>query len=120
MTKVAILPVTTHKGNTSYHAIAGKKQSAGTTAGAALDALTEQLPADEASTLVIVQMFRPDQFFTAAQQQRLEELMTKWHSAQDNGVAFSAQEQAELEALIETELEATTRRAAALADDVGL
>jgi hypothetical protein len=61
MTKVAILPVTTDQGNRSYHAIAGAKQSSGATAGAALDALTAQLSADETSTLIIVQSLRPDQ-----------------------------------------------------------
>jgi hypothetical protein len=120
MTKVAILPVTTEQGGKAYHAIAGKKQSAGATAGAALDALTAQLSADEASTLVVVQNLRPDRFFTAAQQQRLEELMMHWRAAQDNDGAWSQQEQAELESLIETELEGATRRAAMLADDVGL
>jgi hypothetical protein len=120
MMKVAILPVTTDQGSTSYHAIAGSKQSAGATAGAALDALTAQLAPDEASTLVIVQHFHPDHFFTRTQQQRLEDLMSRWRAARDGGASLSAPEQAELEALIETELKAATQRAAALADDVGL
>jgi hypothetical protein len=63
MTKVAILPVTTAQGGMSYHAIAGTKQSSGATAGAALDALTAQLSADETSTLVIVQSLRPESVF---------------------------------------------------------
>ena len=120
MTKVAILPVTTNHGSRSYHAIAGTKQSSGATAGAALDALTAQLSAEETGTLVIVQSFRPDQFFTAAQQQRLEQLMARWRTARDRGLLLSAEEQAELEALIETELQAATQRAATLADDVGV
>jgi hypothetical protein len=61
MTKVAILPVTTDQGDMAYRAIAGAKQSSGATAGAALDALTAQLSADETSTLIIVQSLRPDQ-----------------------------------------------------------
>src|SRR5689334_18171055 len=120
MTKVDILPVTTDHGSRSYQAIAGTKQSSGATAGAALDALTAQLSAGETSTLVIVQSFRPDQFFTAAQQQRLDELMTRWRTARDHGTLPPVQEQAELESLIETELQAATQRAATLADDVGL
>jgi hypothetical protein len=120
MTKVAILPVMTDQGSRSYHAIAGTTQSSGATAGAALDALTAQLPADETSTLVIVQSFRPDQFFTAAQQQRLEELMTQWRNARDQGQSLPASEQAELAALIETEVQAATQRATALADDIGV
>jgi len=120
MTNVAILPVTTDHGSKTYHAIAGTKHSSGATAGAALDALTAQLTADEAGTLVIVQSFRPDQWFTAAQQQRLDQLMTRWRTVRDQGQSLSAAEQTELEALIDTELQAATRRAATLAADTGL
>ena len=63
MTKVAILPMPTGQGALSYRAIAGEKHAQGKTAGEALDALTAQLSADEASTLVIVQSLRPDRFF---------------------------------------------------------
>lgn len=120
MTNVAILPVPTDHGGISYHAVAGTKQSAGATAGAALDALTAQLSADETSTLVIVQSFRPDRFFTAVQQQRLDELMTYWRAAHDSGGSLAAQEQAELELLVEAELEAATQRSASLADAAGV
>ncbi|MDZ4722023.1 MAG: hypothetical protein SH847_26480 [Roseiflexaceae bacterium] len=120
MTKVAILPVTTDHGNRSYHAIAGTKQSFGATAGAALDALTAQLSADETSTLVIVQSFRPDQFFTAAQQQRLDQLIAHWRIARDQVTQLPTQEQAALESLIELELQASTQRAAMLANDLDL
>ena len=120
MTKVAILPVTTAQGRKSYRAIAGTMQSSGATAGAALDALTAQLSADETSTLVIVQSLRPDQFFTAIQQQRLDQLMARWRRARDQRTLFPAHEQSELVSLIEAELHAATQRASALADDVGL
>jgi len=120
MTNVAILPVTTDHGNKTYHAIAGTKHSFGATAGAALDALTAQLTADEASTLVIVQSFRPDQWFTAAQQQRLDQLMTRWRTARDHNQSLPPAEQAELDALIDAELQAATQRAASLAADAGV
>jgi hypothetical protein len=120
MTKVAILPVTTAQGHKSYRAIAGAVQSSGATAGAALDALTAQLSADETSTLVIVQSLRPDQFFTASQQQQLDQLMARWRLARDQGKLLPVHEQSELEKLIEAELQAATQRASALADDVGL
>lgn len=120
MTRVAILPVTTAQGSKSYRAVAGAVQSSGATAGAALDALTAQLSADETSTLVIVQSLRPDQFFTAPQQQRLDHLMARWRLARDQGTLLHAHEQSELESLIEAELQAATQRASALADDVGL
>jgi len=59
MTKVAILPIPAEQGALSYCAIAGEKHAQGKTAGEALDALTAQLSADEASTLVIVQSPAP-------------------------------------------------------------
>jgi hypothetical protein len=119
MTKVAILPIPTEQGALSYRAIAGEKHAQGKTAGEALDALTAQLSADEASTLVIVQSLRPDRFFTAAQQERLAALMGRWRTARDQGATLPADEHTELEALIEAELHASAARAAALADALG-
>jgi hypothetical protein len=57
---------------------------------------------------------RPDQFFTAEQQQRLEELMARWRQARDAGLLLPQAEQAELDALVEAELRASMQRAAAL------
>ena len=119
MTKVAILPIPTEQGDLSYHAIAGAKHAEGKTAGEALDALTAQLSADEASTLVIVQSLHPDRFFTAAQQERLAALMEHWRTARDQGNTIPVDEQAELEALIDAELRASAARAAALANALG-
>jgi hypothetical protein len=119
MTKVAILPIPTEQGNVSYHAIAGAKHAEGKTAGEALDALTAQLSTNEASTLVIVQSLRPDQFFTAAQQERLVALMACWRTAREQGTTLPIAEQAELETLIDAELRASAARAAALANALG-
>ena len=119
MTKVAILPISTEQGALAYRAVAGEKHAQGKTAGEALDALTAQLSADEASTLIIVQQLRPDRFFTAAQQQRLEALMARWRTARDQGATLPANEQTELEALIDAELQASAARAATLADALG-
>ena len=119
MTKIAILPIPTEQGALSYRAIAGEKHAQGKTAGEALDALTAQLSADEASTLIIVQSLRPDRFFTAAQQQRLDALMALWRTLRDQGVTLPADAQAELEALVTTELQVSAARAAALADALG-
>ena len=119
MTKVAILPIPTEQGALSYRAIAGEKHAQGKTAGEALDALTAQLSADEASTLIIVQHLRPDRFFTAAQQQRLDALMARWRTARDQGATLPADEQTELEALVEAELQASAARATTLADALG-
>lgn len=116
MTKVAILPVPTESGGIFYRALSGDKRSQGKTAGEALDALTLQLSDDKAGTLVIVQSQRPDCFFDAVQQQRLAELMEHWRLSRDRGETLPAEEQSELEALVETELLASANRTDALAD----
>jgi hypothetical protein len=114
MTTIAILPESPGSPTTVYRAVAGNKQSVGQSAGQALDALTAQLSEAEGGTLLVVQHQRPDRFFTAAQQQRLEELMTRWRTARDSGTSLPAAEQAELEALVEAELTAATERTRAL------
>ncbi len=119
MTRVAILPVPTNKGEVSYRAVAGNKQSQGATAGEALDALTAQLSEDDRGTLVVVQNLRPDRYFSADQQRRLAELMTRWRSARDGGAALPATELAELQALVDEELRASAARASELADEAG-
>jgi hypothetical protein len=54
---------------------------------------------------------RPDSFFTAAQRQRLDELMSRWRIARDSGGSLVEEEQAELQSLIDEELNAARRRA---------
>lgn len=66
-----------------------------------------------------MQSFRPDAFFTADQQDRLAVLMARWRVARDAGYTLTVDEQTELEALIEAELQASAARAAALADTLG-
>jgi hypothetical protein len=58
----------------------------------------------------------PDWLFTAAQQQRLEQLMTRWRAARDRNAALPPEEKAELEALVAVELDAATQRTQALLD----
>lgn len=111
MTTVVILPES--RNGKGFRAIAGEKESFGSTMGEALDALNERL-GDEA--VVLVQDLRPDEFFNEAQQRRLSYLMNKWRMARDHGSEFSAAEQEELEKLIETELEGSARRAERLAE----
>ncbi len=114
MTTISILPEISGPAGTTYRAVAGKSQSVGRTPGEALDALTAQLPDSEASTLVVVQQMRPDRFFTEQQQQRLAELMAKWRAARDAGTPWPAEDQSELNSLVDAELQAATERAAAL------
>ena len=114
MTTVAILPVFNTNGEKSYRAIAGDRQSVGTTAGQALDGLTTLLGETNFSALLIIQSFNPDELFTAEQQKQLSELMNLWRAARDRGETLSSQQQAELESLVEAELKAATFRTSAL------
>lgn len=119
MTKVMILPIPAKTGRTAYLAMAGDKQSVGDTAGAALDALTSQLEAEETGTLVILQNMRPDTFFSAAQQQQLASLMDEWRITRDQGAILPAEKQRELEALVETELLASATRMSTVLNENG-
>jgi hypothetical protein len=113
MTKVAILPERSSKGDTMFRAVAGDRQAVATTAGGALDALAAQLPSEEAGTLVVVQNHRPDQFFSAEQLKRLEDLMQRWRALRDEGKSLASAEQVELNALVDAEVQAAGQRAAA-------
>ena len=113
MTKVAILPESSVQGDTMYRAVAGARHAVAKTVGAALDALAAQLPPEESGTLVVVQNHRPDQFFTAQQQQRLGQLIGRWRAARDSENSLPASEQAELNALVDAEVQASGARAAA-------
>jgi hypothetical protein len=114
MTRIAILPEPADSGRMMYRAIAGERQSLGNTAGEALNALASLLPASESATVVVVQHHRPDSLFTVAQQQRLQELMARWRSAREAGTRLPDSDQAELDALIEAELDAAGKRTSAL------
>src|SRR4051812_14599616 len=114
MTTIEIMPDRPGSPTTTYRAVAGTKQSSGQSAGQALDALTAQLSEEEAGTLLVVQHHRPDRFFTSAQQQRLEELMTRWRTARDSNATLAPDEQTELDALVAAELDAATQRTRSL------
>ena len=66
-----------------------------------------------------MQHYRPDRFFTLAQQQRIQDLTRRWRVARDGGATLSQTEQAELEALADAEVRAAADRAAALAHELG-
>ena len=118
MTKVAIMPVLDGQGHIYFDAVAGDRRARGMTAGAALDAMNEQLMPDEGAAIIVLQNFRPDVFFGADQQQRLEVLMQRWRSARDSGASLPQQEQDELEHLVEQELAASASRANRLGVDL--
>ena len=118
MTAITILPEKIGAEETTYHAVAGERESVGRSAGEALDALTSQLSDDEAGMLVVIQRLRPDRFFTAGQQQRLDELMSRWRTARDAGGSLAQDEQVELQSLVDAELEASRRRAEATVQEI--
>jgi len=109
MTKIALLPERTDD-STSWRASAGDKQSVGRTAGEALDAIAAQLGDEEGGTLIIMQSQRPDEYFTVPQRERLQFLMEKWRDARDRDAELPPTEQAELEALVEAEVTASSER----------
>ncbi len=119
MTTVAIVPISTRTGGQTYQAVAGRRMAAGDTAGQALDALTAQFPDVESESLLIVQRFRPDRYFSEPQQQRMADLMAQWRSARDSGGTWSAEEQSELESLVNAELQASGQRAEDAAKGLG-
>ena len=103
---------------TVYRAIRGDRQAAGTTPGQALDTLERMLAVQGGEggegMLVIVQRFRPDAFFTARQQARLQELMSRFHAAGNTAQDLSPEEQQELEHLVDAEWQAAIERGAAI------
>ena len=87
--------------------------------GEALDAISAQLSDEQNGTLVVVQSFQPDRYFSAVQQRRLAELLERLSTARQQGKTLPDAEQAELDALIEIEVRAAGQRAAAFADELG-
>jgi pyruvate kinase len=112
MQTIAILPEPT-AGILSYRATCGQHQATGQTPGQALDILEAELATtstESGETLVILQRFRPDDLFTAAQQQRLRKLMDEFQAAIAQGTQLAPTVQSELDTLVEAELEANIQR----------
>jgi translation initiation factor 2 beta subunit (eIF-2beta)/eIF-5 len=105
-----------------YRAMSGDQQVASTTPGQALDILERMLAVqgkeEHEGTLIIVQRFRPDAFFTTEQQARLQELMNRFHNACSTGQELSPEEKQELERLVDTEWQAAIERGAAILKQV--
>lgn len=116
MTHITILPMLNDQGGPVYCAASKGKQSQGATAGQALDALTDQLAETEKGTLVIMQDWRPDQFFNGEQQHRLAELMARLRSCREEGKSLPVEDATELDALIDAELRGAAARSAAMFD----
>jgi hypothetical protein len=118
MTTITILPESNSPENPSFLAISGTLSSTGKTAGEALDALSVQLEDENGDTLVILHRGCADEFFSAEQRSRLDDLMGKWRAARDAGSTLAPDEMVELEALVQAELKASEKRARALIEKV--
>jgi hypothetical protein len=103
MASISIRTEESEPGKPRFRAIAGNRQSVGRTMGEALDALTADWGDSVQETAILIQRFQPDSYFTAAQYGRMQELLA--HRA-----SLTAEERAELEALIDAEIEATVAR----------
>lgn len=114
MIKVAIYRESADPESPPFRAVSGKRQAMGRTAGEALDALTSQVPEEEDDTLVILRNMRPDRFFDAEARERLEQLMALKREAMVGRSVLAAQEEVELEQLVDAELRSATERAIAL------
>jgi hypothetical protein len=118
MNTIAILPESGEEHPTTFSAITKGHKATGHTPGEALDALTSQLGAEKTGVAVVVQRFFPDKYFSAEQRDRLSELMARWRTARESGDSLPPSEQADLERLIDEELEGSTERAAQIAREL--
>lgn len=118
MTSIVIPPIHSESGRLSFSAIAGNKRAKGKTASEALDVLNEQLGNNDSTTLIVLQNYRPDRFFTSEQQERLNVLMKLWRSTKDSGEELPQKQQDELDSLMEQELLAAAKRATALKNEL--
>jgi hypothetical protein len=107
MSAVVIRTEDAGSGEIRFRAIAGTREHVGRTMGEALDALTADWGDDVQETAVLIQRFRPDRYFTEAQYRRMQVLLAR-------RTTLSDEESAELEALIDMELDATVARTDAL------
>jgi hypothetical protein len=103
MASVTIYPEPGQQGEPRFRAIAGDRESVGRTMGEALDALTADWGDDVPETAVLIQRFQPDPYFTQAQHDRMQELLSRRAS-------LTPAERTEIEALIDAELAATITR----------
>lgn len=90
-------------------------EAIGKTAGEALDGLRKRLGTEDNDLFLVRDQWQPDDFFTAAQQKQLSELMARWRAARDVGQALPAEDWKKLEELVDAEFAASAKRAEKLA-----
>lgn len=114
MSTIEILQEQPNAEETIYRAVCRDWQTVGATPGAALDAMERLVAASSENgdgTVVIVQRFRPDAFFTSGQQARLQELMKRFHEARAAHQELAPEVRKELETLVDAEWLAAIKRA---------
>jgi hypothetical protein len=94
-------------GEPQFRATCGNRHSVGRTMGEALDALAADWGEEIEGAAVFIQRFRPDAYFTQTQFDRMQDLLAR-------RATLTAEERAELEGLIDAELDATVARTAPL------
>ena len=107
MSAIAIRAEHSAAGLPQFRAVAGQRQSVGRTMGEALDALTAAWGTTFRRRQSSSNGSQPDVYFTAAQCTRMQELLAR-------RATLTAAERAELETLIDAELEATIVRTESL------
>lgn len=117
---ITITSVATTSNETMWRAVTNGLEVIGKTAGEALDGIRRQLGTEQNDMFLVCERWQPDEFFNAAQQQRLSELMECWRAARDSGGKLSDAEQSELESLVDAQLEGSAKRAAALRQNQNL
>lgn len=111
-------------GEIQYQAVSGTRKAIGSSLGTALDALSHEMDAESltdraiSGTVILVQQFQPDIFFSAEQRERLSSLMKKWREARDSGATLPSSEMTELESLVQAETEAMGSRTSSLLEGV--
>ncbi len=93
-----------------FRAFSRDRQSTGQTPGAALDALAAEIDLEANGSLVVFLEPRFDEFFSAEQGRRLQELVVRHRAALDSGVPMPAADLVELEDLALAETEASGLR----------
>ena len=114
MQTITIFQESGKRKKTSYRAVRGQQQAAGKTPGQALDSLEKLSSSPGENSLVILQRFQADAFFTQVQQDRLEKLMSQLQETLKNDTSLSPSERAELERLIDAEWAGAIARGASL------
>lgn len=111
-----MIGIVVNQDGNSFRAVSGKKHSVGKTIGEAVDALVSQFENSEEESIFISPRFQPDDFFTIQQQERLSHLMNKLHLAEVENKEMPPEEKAELEKLIEAELDGSAQRTKTIAE----